>query len=68
MEYLRNIVDMQAGLTEQEIRERVESHMVPYDLLMRDDNLMELYPAFIRARAQLMVNKIRELGAWPGTE
>ena len=68
LEYLGNIVDTQSGIAEQVIRERVESHMVPYDILMQDGELKDLYPAFISARAEMMAAAIRRLGAWPGDE
>ena len=65
-EYLGGILERQRGLTERELRERVESHLVPYDVLMKDGEVPDIYREFIQSRAELVARKIRELVKWPG--
>lgn len=36
-EYLKRILKNVKGLAEDELRDRVESHLIPYDFLMTDD-------------------------------
>lgn len=44
------------GIDEQEVRQHLATHLVPYDEMVSGD-----YPAFLRKRAQLIHTKMREL-------
>lgn len=57
--------DCFAGLlddaTEDELRARVASHLVPYDVIWSGSTVKGRYQAFIRARAKLVAKEIRRL-------
>jgi hypothetical protein len=53
--YLSDRIDA-SNLGEQEVRKRVESHLIPFDAFMKND-----YDAFISARASMMHKTIRNL-------
>lgn len=59
--YLKKILDESQGLTEDELRARVESHLVPYDALMSQGNPRARYVNFIRQRANLLADEIAQL-------
>ena len=59
-EYLAWIREQPAGPTEEELRARVESHLVPYDAIVSEGDLAERYRRFIRERAKIVAKKIAE--------
>ena len=65
-DYLNGILKAQPGLRKTALRERVESHLVPYDLLVKSGDVKIIYQKFIERRAALIANKIAELAEWPG--
>ncbi len=64
--YLRGILERQGGLSEKTLQSRVESHLVPYDVLIKDGEVEEIYKEFIERRAELVATRIKELAEWPG--
>lgn len=64
--YLRGILERQPGLKEKTLKVRVESHLVPYDVLIKDGDVEEIYREFIENRAELVARRINELAEWPG--
>ena len=65
-DYLRGILKRQRGLREEALRKRVESHLVPYDVLFKEGDVGDIYRQFIARRAELLADKIAELAEWPG--
>jgi hypothetical protein len=59
--YLRKILDEQHGLTDEELRNRVESHLVPYGTLMSQETPAVGYRNFIKQRAVLLAEEIARL-------
>lgn len=59
--YLRGILQHSQGLTESELRHRVESHLVPYDALVSSKPVEDRYRQFIAKRARLIEKAIRRL-------
>lgn len=59
-DYLKWILDQPHGPSEQELRRRVESHLVPYDAIMNQGNMLDRYEAFISQRATLIADKIKQ--------
>lgn len=47
--------------TEDELRERVESHLVPYDVLWTKGTVKVRYRAYLSARAEIVSREIRKL-------
>ena len=64
-EYMKWILDQQKSLKEKELRYRVESHLVPYDIITDNGSVEERYEAFINERAQRIAKKIKELSELP---
>ncbi len=61
--YLKKILEQSEGLTEEELRRRVESHLVPYDALMSRGTPKYRYRNFIKRRAKLVADEIERLVA-----
>ena len=61
--YVKKILDQSHGLSEKELRSRVESHLVPYDALKAPGTPKRRYKNFIRQRADLVAAEIRRLVA-----
>ncbi len=60
--YLKRILDNSGSLKESELRRRVESHLVPYDVLMDSDISGSLrFRKFVKGRAELMARVIVQL-------
>ena len=65
-EYMTWILDQPKAPREDELRRRVESHLVPYDIITAEGSVKERYEAFIKARAESIEKRIRDLSALPG--
>ena len=65
-EYMKWILQQPQGPTEEELRQRVESHLVPYDIITSGGSVEARYEAFIKARANLIAKKVKELSRLPG--
>ena len=61
--YLQKILDQSHGLSDIELRSRVESHLIPYDALRTPGTPKRRYKNFIRQRADLVAAEIRRLVA-----
>ena len=59
--YLKKILNQSQGLSEGELRNRVESHLVPYLALISPGTPKARYKNFIKQRAKLMENEIKRL-------
>ena len=59
--YLKKILDQSQGLSEEKLRARVESHLVPFDALMSEGNSGVRYRNFIKQRANLLADEIARL-------
>ena len=59
--YLCRILEQSQGLTNDELRRRVESHFVPFDVLMSDKQIKSRYRQFISERAKLIAKEIARL-------
>ncbi len=64
-DYMTWILGEQKGLKEEELRQRVHSHLVPYDIIAGEGSVEKRYEAFIEARAKLVAEKIKELSELP---
>ena len=63
--YLEKILDQSSSLEEVELRERVESHLVPYDTLKATGGTPDSrYMLFIKQRAELIAGQISKLTAF----
>lgn len=56
--YLLKILEQSHGLTNDELRRRVESHFVPFDVLMSNKPIKSRYRQFISERAKLIAKEI----------
>ena len=63
--YMKWILDQQKSLSEEELRRRVESHLVPYDVIVGAGGVKARYEAFIEERARLVSEKFKELAKLP---
>ena len=59
-EYLEWIRQQPEGPTEEELRARVESHLVPYEAIVSEGDLAVRYRRFIRERAKIVGGKVAE--------
>ena len=59
--YLCKILEQSQGLTNDELRRRVESHFVPFDVLMSNRPIRTRYRQFISERANLIAKEIARL-------
>ena len=59
--YLKRILDQSQGLSEEELKGRVESHLVPYDVLFSQGTPKSRYTNFIKQRAKIVANEIAML-------
>ncbi|MBF2755576.1 MAG: DUF262 domain-containing protein [Gammaproteobacteria bacterium AqS3] len=57
--YLRSMI--KPSSTEADVRKRIESHLIPYDELNVSDGRDGRYAAFIKARAELFIDAIKQL-------
>ena len=64
-EYIQWILRLPGAPSESELCRRVESHLVPYEVLVRTGSAKSRYPAFIKARARLVACRIATLCALP---
>ena len=63
--YLEKILDQSSSLDEAELRERVESHLVPYDTLKATGGTPDSqYMLFIEQRAMQIADEISRLTAF----
>ena len=65
-EYMAWILKQPKAPKEKELRRRVESHFVPYDIITGNGSVEERYVAFIEERAQRVAQAIRERTELPG--
>ena len=63
--YLQEIAELPGVRSKRKIRERVESHLVPFDALVVQGTLKSRYKRFISERAKRLNEKIREACALP---
>ena len=59
--YLRRILKSSHGLEEDWLRDRVNSHLVPYDTLMSEGTPKVRFTNFIKRRATLLAREIEAL-------
>ena len=59
-EYVKRTLDEAHGPTETELRKRIESHLVPYDIIMAGGTVKDRYAAFIERRRELIVGRVAE--------
>ena len=59
-DYMNWIRDQPGGPNEATLRARVESHLVPYDVIVGDGSLKERYEGFISERARTVARRIRD--------
>ena len=59
--YLKKILNQPQGPSEEVLRDRVESHLVPYDALMSQGTQKSRYKSFIKQRAKLIADEIKRL-------
>lgn len=60
IEYLEALGE-EAGLSQEDVRRRVESHLVPYDELVAKGPLRQRYFDFIQRRSEMVAAKLLEL-------
>lgn len=62
-EYLEKVLHGSTSLTESELRDRVESHFVPYDVLWEAQGSASghTYEKFLRSRAKLIARAFQKL-------
>ena len=63
--YLTTLLGGPACPTETELRQWVESHLVPYDTIMASGTVRQRYCSFIKQRAILVAAKLEELTRLP---
>ena len=66
-DYLKDIARLPSMHSEDKLRQFVESHLVPYDVLLAQGNLKIRYKNFVKERAKLVAARIREVCALPET-
>lgn len=59
--YLQRILNDTQGLSDKELRDRVEAHLVPYDALQSGGTTKIRYKNFIKQRAHLVAAEIEKL-------
>ena len=59
--YLKKILSYSQGLSEEELRSRIESHLVPYDALISMGTTKSRYKKFLKSRAKLVAEKVTTL-------
>ena len=59
-EYVKRTLDGPHGPNESELRKRMESHLVPYDVIMAGGSLKDRYAAFIKCRRERIVKRVAE--------
>ena len=64
-DYLTALLDEPYCPSRKELRTWVESHLVPYDVIMADDPVEKRYPRFIRERARLVEAELNTLTTLP---
>ena len=62
--YMNNLLN-QSSVTDSELRQRVETHLVPYELLVSSGDPESRYEVFLSERAKIMIEKINELAVLP---
>lgn len=63
--YLPRIVDQVGSLTRGQLKNYVESHFLPYDIMIANGDVRTRYPDFLKARAQALLPKLQELAGVP---
>lgn len=61
--YIHHLLRQPNPPSESELRERVESHLIPYDVLIGSERIELRYRNFILARAKLVESKLLQLTA-----
>ena len=59
--YLKKVLHQSEGLNESELEQRVESHLVPYDVLMKPREPRSWYREFLKRRADLVSGEMKRL-------
>ncbi len=59
--YLKKILTYSQGLNEEELRSRIESHLVPYEALISNGSPKSRYKKFLKSRAKMVAEKITPL-------
>lgn len=60
--YVREMVQRTDGLSEAEVRRNIESHRIPYDVMMADEPVEVRYPKFLQERAEMIEALLADLG------
>ena len=63
-DYLQYVRAQSQGLSESILKRRVESHLVPYEVLVAEGPIGERYRRFVTERAERIVEKVQELCAF----
>lgn len=61
--YIQRTLEESQDLTAAQLRRNVESHLVPYDIMMTDEPVATRYPKFLKARAELVEERMKEVAA-----
>ena len=56
--YLNKILEQSQGLSEEELKLRIESHLVPYEALVSQENPRSRYKKYIKHRAKIVAEEI----------
>jgi hypothetical protein len=59
--YVREMVGRTAGLSEAKARRNIESHFIPYEIMMADEPVEVRYPSFLEARAKMIQPLLADL-------
>lgn len=59
--YVQEMVKRTDGLSESKARRNIESHFVPYDIMMADEPVEVRYPRFLEARAGMIEELLADL-------
>ena len=65
--YIQRTLEESQDLTAAQLQENIESHCIPYDIMMADEPVGTRYPKFLEARAKLIETRIKELGSIDGS-
>lgn len=65
--YVERTLEESQDLDADQLRENVESHLVPYDVMMADEPVKTRYPKFLKARAELVAARVKQLASVGGS-
>ena len=65
-DYIKRTLDQPHAPSESVLRKRIESHLIPYDVIVGGGDLKDRYAEFIKQRAVLIAQQIEDKCALPG--